>query len=59
MANASQVRSQSSVKLYDLSDPKQRAQWEQQWLLRGRGIVLQPMPPQRPRTVSLSVVSPS
>lgn len=46
-----------SARLYDLSDPKQRAQWEQLWLLGGRGTNVGPTP-QRPKPgTRLSVVS--
>jgi hypothetical protein len=57
MANIALTKPLSS-RLYDLSDPKQRAQWEQLWLLGGLGAV-RPAPMQRPKSgVRLSVVSP-
>ncbi len=58
MANIAVTKPQSLTKLYDLSDPKQRAQWEQQWLMGRRGLAA---PPQfkRPKPVPLSLVSSS
>ncbi|HWG05844.1 MAG TPA: hypothetical protein VG271_12595 [Beijerinckiaceae bacterium] len=53
MANIAETKPQSLTRLYDLSDPKQRAQWEQQWLMGRRGL---PAPQQfkRPKPAPLS-----
>ena len=58
MANIAVTKPQSLMKLYDLSDPRQRAQWEQQWLMGRRGLADLPQP-RRPKPVPLSVVSPN
>jgi hypothetical protein len=53
MANIAETKPQSLTRLYDLSDPKQRAQWEQQWLMGRRGLAA-PQQFKRPKPAPLS-----